>query len=50
MIRIQKIREGTKRMIRIRTKNTKNNDWKEFAGALKTGPKDLSTRINDIYK
>ncbi len=24
--------------------------WRHFAGALKYGPKDLSTRVNDIYR
>jgi len=46
----QLIREGAKKVIKDRTKLAKSDDWKEFAGALKTGPKDLSKRINDIYK
>ncbi len=46
----QLIREGAKRVIKDRTKSARGDDWKEFAGALKTGPKDLSLKINDIYK
>jgi len=46
----QLIREGAKSVISVRTKRAGRNDWKEFVGALKHGPKDLSTRINDIYK
>ena len=46
----QLIREGARRVISDRTKQTRSADWKEFAGALKTGPKDLSLKINDIYK
>lgn len=46
----QLIREGAKKVIKAKTKPVKKDSWKEFAGALKTGPKDLSLRINDIYK
>ena len=46
----QLIREGAKSVIRDKTKQAKNDDWKEFAGAWKGGPKDASLRINDIYK
>lgn len=45
----QLIREGAQKVIKKRTK-TKKGNWKKFAGALKTGPKDLSTRVNEIYK
>ncbi len=46
----QLIREGARKVIKDKTKPLKKDDWREFAGALKTGPKDLSQRINDIYK
>ncbi|NCP47412.1 hypothetical protein AUJ42_01580 [Candidatus Collierbacteria bacterium CG1_02_44_10] len=46
----QLIREGAKKEIKARTKQINKDDWKQFAGALKTGPKDLSLKINDIYK
>lgn len=44
------IREGAEEVKRKRIKRFKFDDWKDFVGALKYGPKDLSTRINDIYK
>ncbi|KKT29570.1 MAG: hypothetical protein UW41_C0016G0028 [Candidatus Collierbacteria bacterium GW2011_GWC2_44_18] len=46
----QLIREGAKKEIKSRAKQINRDDWKQFAGALKTGPKDLSLKINDIYK
>lgn len=46
----QLIREGAKKVIKEKMRVVRKDDWKEFAGALKTGPKDLSKRINDIYK
>jgi len=44
------IREGATEV--VKKKNVKRSkDWgKEFFGALKYGPKDLSTKINDIYR
>ena len=45
------IRKGAEEIIRKkRTVEKKKGLWKNFAGALKYGPKDLSTRVNDIYK
>lgn len=45
------IREGAEEVVkRKKSKRNKKGLWKEFAGALKYGPKDLSTRVNDIYK
>ena len=46
----QLIREGAKKEIKSRAKQINRDDWKQFAGAIKTGPKDLSLKINDIYK
>lgn len=46
----QLIREGAKKEIKARTTQISRDDWRQFAGALKTGPKDLSLKINDIYK
>lgn len=46
----QLIREGARQVIKDKTRPTKKDDWKEFAGALKNGPKNLSLKINDIYK
>ena len=44
------VREGIAHMLKIK-KVKRNKDWgKDFFGALKYGPKDLSTKINDIYK
>jgi len=43
------IREGAKAIIRKKSRR-KSRGWEKFIGALKYGPKDLSTRINDIYK
>lgn len=43
------LRLGLAREVMVRKKRNKGS-WKEFAGALKHGPKDLSTRVNDIYK
>jgi len=43
------IREGVKTI--IEKKKRKVTKWgKGFIGALKYGPKDLSSHINDIYK
>lgn len=44
------IREGAEEVKKKRMKRFKVDDWRDFVGALKYGPKDLSTRINDIYK
>ena len=44
------IREGAKKEIKAQTKRINRDDWREFVGALKTGPKDMSLTINDIYK
>ena len=46
----QLIREGAKKVIQEKIGTRKKGSWREFAGALKTGPKDLSKKINDIYK
>lgn len=46
----QLIRDGAKKEIKARTRQINKDDWRQFAGALKTGPKDLSLKINDIYK
>lgn len=46
----QLIREGARKEIKARAMQVGRDDWREFAGALKTGPKDLSLKINDIYK
>ncbi len=46
----QLIREGARKEIKARAIQVGRDDWREFAGALKTGPKDLSLKINDIYK
>ena len=42
--------EGAKKEIKAQTKRINRDDWREFVGALKTGPKDMSLTINDIYK
>lgn len=43
------VREGIAEVVK-KKKVKRNKEWgKEFFGALKYGPKDLSTRINDIY-
>ncbi len=44
------IREGAKVIIKKKTAVKKKDFGKGFFGALKYGPKDLSLRINDIYK
>ena len=44
------IREGARTIIKKKTTRRKKNFGKGFFGALKYGPKDLSVRINDIYK
>ena len=41
------IREGAWEVIKKKKKTKKNPS--SFFGALKKGPKDLSTKINDIY-
>lgn len=46
----QLIRDGAKKEIKARARQINKDDWRLFAGALKTGPKDLSLKINDIYK
>jgi hypothetical protein len=46
----QLIRDGAKKEIKARARQINKDDWRQFAGALKTGPKDLSLKINDIYK
>lgn len=44
------IREGARIVIKKKNKSIKKEFGKGFFGALKYGPKNLSTRINDIYK
>ncbi|OGG21442.1 hypothetical protein A3D03_02950 [Candidatus Gottesmanbacteria bacterium RIFCSPHIGHO2_02_FULL_40_13] len=44
------IREGARTIIKKKTTSRKKDFGKGFFGALKYGPKDLSVRINDIYK
>lgn len=44
------IREGARTIIKKKTTRRRRNFGKGFFGALKSGPKDLSVRINDIYK
>ncbi len=44
------IREGAKVIIKKKTSRKKKDFGKGFFGALKYGPKDLSVKINDIYK
>lgn len=44
------IREGARVIIKKKTTRNKKDFGKGFFGALKYGPKNLSTRINDIYK
>ena len=44
------IREGAEEVKKKRAKRFKIGDWKDYVAALKYGPKDLSTRVNDIYK
>lgn len=44
------LREGAKIIIKKKTATKKKDFGKGFFGALKYGPKDLSIRINDIYK
>ena len=47
----QLIREGAEGVVKKKkAKRVRKGLWKEFAGALKYGPKDLSSRVNDIYK
>lgn len=48
----QLIREGAKKVISTRASQVEGEreDWKQFAGSLKNGPKDMSAKINDIYK
>lgn len=43
------IRQGAAKIIKARTKPRKD-EWEDFIGSIKGGPKDLSQRINDIYK
>lgn len=45
------VRDGVREVIKKKkAARGKGVLWKHFAGALKYGPKDLSTRVNDIYK
>ncbi len=44
------IRQGALKVIKEKTQPMRTEGWRKFAGALKTGPKDLSERINDVYK
>lgn len=45
------VREGLKVVVdKRKKKKAQSKEWREFIGALTYGPKDLSTRINDIYK
>lgn len=45
------IREGLHEVLEKRKrKKATSKKWKAFVGALTYGPKDLSTRISDIYK
>lgn len=44
------IREAAKIIIKKKATRKKKGFGKGFFGALKYGPKDLSTRIDDIYK
>ncbi len=46
----QLIREGVREVITKKAKKRTTKGWEAFIGALTYGPKDLSTRINDIYK
>ena len=45
----QVVRNGLKKELRIK-KAKKRGLLANLAGALKYGPKDLSARVNDIYK
>ncbi|KKU56650.1 hypothetical protein A3H89_00340 [Candidatus Amesbacteria bacterium RIFCSPLOWO2_02_FULL_48_11] len=45
------VREGAEEVMKKRKARRQGSGmWREFVGALKYGPKDLSTRINEIYK
>ncbi len=44
------LRDGAKILIKKKTAVKKKDFGKGFFGALKYGPKNLSTRINEIYK
>ncbi len=44
------IRQGVIKVIEEKKRTKKDDGWKAFVGAWKSGPKDVSTKINDIYK
>lgn len=44
------IRDGVREVITKKAKKQSIKGRNAFIGALTYGPKDLSTRINDIYK
>lgn len=46
----QVVRNGLKRELTGARKTRKKGLLANLAGALKYGPKDLSLRVNDIYK
>ena len=44
------LREMAKTVIQKKIGKKTKEPWKEFIGALKYGPKDLSNHVDDIYK
>lgn len=44
------IRQGVNRVLTDNSAKKKKNRGAGFVGALKFGPKNLSVKINDIYK
>ena len=44
------VREGVAEVIKKKRSKRRKNFGKDFFGALKKGPKDISSRIDDIYK
>ncbi|MEK7155242.1 MAG: hypothetical protein AAB697_03960 [Patescibacteria group bacterium] len=44
------LREGLAKEVGRAKKNKKGGLFFNLAGALKNGPRDMSSRVNDIYK
>ena len=44
------IRQGALKIIKEKMKPNRKGEWREFVGAWKGGAKDVSSKINDIYK